>query len=161
MLHCSRRSTPIQHIRRKGSPGLRATFVFVAALLVSLASRSSQAATCTWNPPSGNSFNTVANWSCGHVPVVTDDVVFNATKTTSCTLDTSPAVLSFSINSGYTGTFTQSAAQTLTISGAFTQGAGTFVGGNSAIQSGANFNLCWWGAPSTRPAAPSPTTPAA
>lgn len=85
------------------------------------------AATRTWDGGGAtNNWSEAANWSGDIAPTSTDDAVFDGTSTKNATVDTALTVNSVSVNSGYTGTITQSAA--LTVTNAFTQSSGTFQG---------------------------------
>ena len=73
-----------------------------------------------------------------------DNVVFDSGYSTgNCTINTNVNVQGISINSGYTGTITQSSGNTVTVgSDGYSQADGTFSGGNSAITiSESNFTL--------------------
>jgi len=87
-----------------------------------------EAATCTSNA-SGN-WNTAGTWSCGHVPLVTDDVVIAATHTVTMDLSSGATGLSLTIN----GTLAfGSNAYTLTIStGGVTINSGGNITGTAA-----------------------------
>jgi concanavalin A-like lectin/glucanase superfamily protein/putative pyrroloquinoline-quinone-binding quinoprotein len=109
---------------------------------VALRAAPAMAATCTWMPATANTFNgSTAFWSCGRVPTTGDAVIFNGTGIGNCTVGAGISATSISINSGYTGTVTQSAGAAITLSSGYTQAAGTFVGGNSTIQVGGAFGL--------------------
>ena len=85
------------------------------------------AATRTWDGGGAdNNWSTAANWSADTIPTSADEVVFDATATKNATVDTALTVNSVSINSGYSGTITQTAV--LTVNNTFTQSAGTFQG---------------------------------
>jgi hypothetical protein len=110
------------------------------AVCIWLAPAVAHALTCTWNRASAANFNaSTTYWSCGQIPISTDDVVFDGTGSGNCNITSSISVASISINSGYGGTVTQSSGVTITTSGNFTQGAGTFTGGNSTIDLGLDF----------------------
>jgi hypothetical protein len=120
-------------------------------LTVSLVFHPAYAATRTWDgggtdgtcgggAGDGNKWSCAANWSADTVPVSGDAVVFDATSTKDSTIDTSFAgtITSLNINAGYTGTVTM--ARSLTVSGAYTQAAGTFAQGTQTLTVGANFS---------------------
>jgi len=108
----------------------------------------SYAGSCTWNGGGAdNNWSTAGNWGAGctgtgGVPSASDSVTFDGTSTKNATIDSSfgGSVASLNINSGYTGTITQS--RTLTIaSGDYTQAAGTFTGGAFTMTITGNFNI--------------------
>jgi len=112
-------------------------FVISAFLLSSIVN----AVTRTWDGGgTTNDWSDCVNWSGDTCPTGADAVVFNSTSTKNATIDASftGTVLSMNINSGYTGIITQ--ARSLTITGAYTQGAGTFTGGSQAIDVTGNLN---------------------
>ncbi len=86
------------------------------------------AATKTWGGGgSTNNWTECANWVGGVCPNSGDDIVFNTTSTKDSTIDASATstVASISINTGYTGTLVQQ--RDMTITGSFSQAAGTFL----------------------------------
>ena len=92
--------------------------------------------TCTWQAGSPGNWGTSGNWSCGRVPNSSDTAVFNSTSVQNATINVAVNTRSISINTGYTGTITQSGTNTITLSGnntGFVQQAGTFVGGSGNI----------------------------
>ncbi|MEM9279421.1 MAG: hypothetical protein AAGA76_12670, partial [Pseudomonadota bacterium] len=94
-------------------------------------------ATITWT--NGNLtgiWNDAGNWSAG-IPGSGDIARFNGTSSADCLIDISVNVSGISITSGYSGTVTQGAGNSITIaSGNYVQAGGRFSGGNSSI----NFN---------------------
>lgn len=74
---------------------------------------------------STGTWNTVARWSCGHVPVAADDVIIAAGHTV--TLNTSPVtILSLTVNGTLNMNATAFTSRTMTVSGAVTiNSAGT------------------------------------
>src|SRR3990167_8167985 len=81
--------------------------------------------TRTWSAAGASSWSVDASWSGGVKPAATDDVVFDATSTQTCSVDEATSALtSFSVNSGYPGTITVNFVQTATW-GATTIAAGT------------------------------------
>jgi hypothetical protein len=74
------------------------------------------AATRTWDGGGGadTNWNTAANWTGPNiVPIAGDAAVFDATSTNNCTMNVAvPALLSLSVNAGYTGTITVTVDQT-------------------------------------------------
>src|SRR5436190_11079065 len=103
----------------------------------------------TWNGlGADNNFSTPGNWVGGVVPGSSDDVVFDGTSSKPCLFDISPInLLSISINSGYGGTI-NGGSSLVTLTGDFTQGAGTFlsttdsliIDGGDMIVTGGTFN---------------------
>ena len=108
------------------------------------------AAVRTWDGGGAtNNWSEAANWSSNLVPTAADSAVFNATSTKNAVIDTNVSVVGIAMNSGFTGTLTQSAANTITITGAgdFIVSSGTFIGGTGTISvadqmrvSGGTFN---------------------
>ena len=96
--------------------------------------------TNTWSALANSTWNVDANWSGGHVPTSSEDVVFDITSTKNCTVDVSPSINSLTIAAAFTGTFDMS-GQTMTIAanmsdhgatGVHTYGNGFTFNGNSA-----------------------------
>jgi hypothetical protein len=87
-------------------------------------------------------WSTATNWIGGSVPGTSDTAVFNSSATTNSSINTTASVAGLDIQSGYTGTVTQSAS--LLISGNLTVSAGTLavgtqtlaVSGNSTVTGG-------------------------
>lgn len=64
-----------------------------------------QAATRTWDNGGGDGkWSTAANWSDDTRPTNADDVVFDATSTANCTVDSNAAWATLTTTTGYTGT---------------------------------------------------------
>jgi hypothetical protein len=80
-----------------------------------------------WLPTSGSNANTAANWSLGHVPQTSEDIHFNSGSTAACTWDVTTSVGGVTVESGYTGTVTQSASFTNT---GYSQAGGTWIEGS-------------------------------
>lgn len=79
----------------------RRTALLLLAASLSVAGADALGATCTSNVATGN-WNTPGTWSCGHVPLDTDDVVIQDGHT--ITLNTTTNVLaSLTLNAGTTG----------------------------------------------------------
>ncbi|MBI5466014.1 MAG: filamentous hemagglutinin N-terminal domain-containing protein, partial [Candidatus Kerfeldbacteria bacterium] len=98
-------------------------------------------ANITWNGGTG-AWATNANWVGGTAPGTGDVAVFDSTSTVNCSIGANVSVAGISINSGYTGTITQTSTYTITIgSSGFSQAAGTFTGGSGAITDSGNFTL--------------------
>ncbi len=92
----------------------------------------------------GANVNDTANWasadpaSCtgggASVPSGSDIAIFDPDCDNGATIDLNWSVAGININSGYTGTVTQSTTRTLTVgSSNYTQAGGTFAGGDSTI----------------------------
>jgi len=66
----------------------------------------------TWTNGNGtNVWNDALNWSLGHVPLATEDVIFDGTDVGNCTIDTYPNnVVSIAVDVLYTGQITQTCA---------------------------------------------------
>jgi hypothetical protein len=128
----------------------RSTIVLsVLVIGLSFSTQKSYAANVTWdgggsdgacggNAGDGNKWSCGANWSTNAIPASGDVAIFDGTSTKDATIDTSITITSISINAGYSGTITQGASSTITLSSnsassAFTQAAGTFTGSSSAI----------------------------
>jgi len=101
--------------------------VLLSCIIVLFCSASSFAATKTWrhDPFSDYRWKTDANWDLGSAPTANDDVIFDSSDTTVCTIEGAAAVArSVSIRASYTGTVEQKAS--LTVSATFEQLGGTF-----------------------------------
>ncbi len=109
---------------------------FLLPAVILLLPRVSEAAVRTWTGGGlTNNWSEPANWTV--LPGAGDVATFNATSVKPATIDGNISVAGIAINAGYTGTITQAAGVTVTVGASnFVQAAGTFVGGNSAI----NFN---------------------
>ena len=131
----------------------RAITVGLLALIASLSPRPSSAITCTWKSTGGtggNVFSQSDKWTLSGTggnaacpPGSNDTAVFN-TGSVACTNAATVSVSSFQMNSGYSGTFTQGQFS-MTTSGNFNVGAGTFAGTGGAsgvkVVVGGDFNL--------------------
>ncbi|MEK6192153.1 MAG: hypothetical protein AABM41_07500, partial [Chloroflexota bacterium] len=98
----------------------------------------------TWDNGSGDGLWTnPVNWSGNVAPGAADRAVFDPlVSVTSATITANVSVQGVLIMAGYTGTITQGAGTTLTVgAAAFTQAAGTFLGGNAAITVNNAFTL--------------------
>lgn len=94
-----------------------------------------------WTGAVSSAWATGGNWIGGAAPGVSDTVYFNDHCSTNCnpTIAANISVGGIRMNSSYTGTITQPAGFTITTGTAgWTQRAGTFTGGNSAITIGGN-----------------------
>ena len=97
------------------------SIVLVGLVTVSLfyVTRPAYAATCTSN--ASGDWGTTGTWSCGHVPISTDDVVIAAGHTVSYDGGTS-TILSLTTNSTGVFSFNDNASDSLTVSGTVTNG---------------------------------------
>lgn len=90
-----------------------------------------------WTGGGGNAnWNTAGNWQGGVAPGSGNIAVFNSTCVSNCspTINASINVSGVRVDSGYSGTITQGAGNSITIgSGNWIQLAGNFAGGNSNI----------------------------
>ncbi len=104
-------------------------------------------ATCTWTNTSKNGlWASSTNWSCSAVPTSVDDVIFNNTTSTACTLDVSASgvtVKSLLLDTGFTGSLTikrtdSSGIGSFTATGDITVTSGNIIlqGNSSAIGDG-------------------------
>lgn len=81
-------------------------------------------------------WSTAANWSGGAAPGSGNQAIFSSTCVSNCspTISASMSIGGVRMLSGFTGTITQAASQTMTVNSAgWYQEAGTFVGSASAI----------------------------
>lgn len=95
-------------------------------------------ATCGGAVGDGNKWSCGSNWSTLSVPAAADTAIFDSTSTKAATIDSNISITAININTGYSGTITQNSGVTITLSStsasaAFSQAAGTFVGGDSSI----------------------------
>lgn len=80
--------------------------------------------TNTFNNASGNNWNTIANWSLGHVPLAAEDVVIPDNE--SVTVNTAAVCATLTMGAGGNDvTVSISNGQSLTVTGAVTMNAGT------------------------------------
>ncbi len=82
--------------------------------------------TVYWLADIAGNWNTAGNWNPG-VPGASDAVVFNSSHVGSCNIDTPASVASVDIQTGYSGTITINAGQSLTTSGTLTLASATAV----------------------------------
>ncbi len=98
-----------------------------------------------WSGAGGNSnWDNAANWSGGIVPGVNDLAEFSSASgvNSDVTLNVNVDVKGLRMNTGYTGTITQSAGVTIVIGDrGWFQNAGTFLGSNAAITLNGNMTL--------------------
>src|SRR5437763_14725541 len=95
---------------------LLAATMAVGALTLLYFSRGVSAANVTWDGGGAtNNWSDAANWSGDTVPGSIDIVIFDGPSTKDATIDVSVNVRGMQINSGYTGTITQSGSSTITV----------------------------------------------
>lgn len=87
-------------------------------------------------------WTTAGNWSGGAAPGSGNLAVFNGTCVTNCSpvINANISVAGIRMATGYTGTITQSPGITILLNSHWVQQAGTFVGGNSSIQTYQNYS---------------------
>jgi hypothetical protein len=107
-------------------------------MLLLLAPSFAQAANRYWIGVGGN-WSSTANWATNSagttgasVPVAADVAIFDASSG-DCTINANASVSGIQLLAGYTGTVTQGAANTVTVSGNYVQEAGTFIGGSNTF----------------------------
>ena len=96
-----------------------------------------------WVGSAGGNTSVAANWATaagactgagdGAVPTSIDTATFTSNCVNNATINATFSVATVTINSGYTGTITQSSGITITIATDWTQAGGTFTGGNSSF----------------------------
>src|SRR5438270_615654 len=123
-------------------------WLFMSLLVVNFSaaiyfSRVVSAANVTWDGGGGtNNWSEPANWSGDVVPGSADTAFFDGTSTKDATIDVNINVRGIRINSGYTGTITQSSSSTITVGAdGLSQSSGTFSGGSSDIDLANEFDL--------------------
>lgn len=117
--------------------GIVSVSAFAAAIL--LRAPFAHAAVVTWDGGGADTnWNTCANWTLDTCPGSSDIATFDGTSTKNVTINTGITVGGIDINTGYTGIITQMNTFTVNLgtTGAWTQDAGTFTGGDSAIDLG-------------------------
>ena len=103
---------------------------FCVCALLSGWATNAVAATC--NSTGGGTWNTIARWSCGHVPLANDDVfVLNGH---TVTIDTGAVAQNVTVNTGGILRFATAAARSLAVGNAGAQG-------NVTIQAGATLDV--------------------
>ncbi len=98
----------------------------------------------TWDGGGGadTNWNTATNWSGDAVPGTSDIATFDATSTNNVTINVNISVAGIDINTGYTGTITQSSGITVTVgTSKYDQADGTFTGSAAAITLNGTFTL--------------------
>ncbi len=88
------------------------------------------------NTDNNNSYNDANNWSLGHVPTSSDTAVFDTTSTADCNINVDVSVAALQLNSGYSGTVTQTSTYIVTSAGAVAISAGKLTLINSNTLSG-------------------------
>lgn len=102
-----------------------------------------RAATCTWQATvAGQNFNgAVGNWSCGHTPLSTDDVIFDGLSSSQgCGFTSTITVLSVGFQNNYSQAVTGSASG-LSVTNGWTMPSGIFVGGAGTISIGGTLSV--------------------
>jgi hypothetical protein len=99
--------------------------------------------TRTWDGGgSTNNWTECANWSSDTCPTASDVATFDGTSTKDATINGNISVAGIAINSGYTGTITQSGANTITVgTSGWTQADGNFQGGSGSIAVSGSYSL--------------------
>ena len=101
-------------------------------LLMSLLVCGNEALAATCNTTGGGTWNAVARWSCGHVPLANDDVFVLAGHTV--TIDIAAVAQNVTVNTGGILRFATAAARSLAVGNAGAQG-------NVTIQAGATLDV--------------------
>lgn len=133
-------------------PGIRQLLLTVAALCFASVPFTAHAATITWNgggtdatcggTGTANNWSCAANWAGGVAPGTTDTASFDGTSTKNATISADITVGGITIVSAYTGTILQTSGVKVTIGATgFTQGGGTFTGGNDTVSTTGPFTL--------------------
>ena len=108
-------------------PSVRGLLLFVFLLVCG-----TEAVAATCNSTGGGTWNAIARWSCGRVPLASDDVfVFNGH---TVTIDTAAVAQSVTVNTGGILRFSTVAARSLAVGNAGAQG-------NVTIQTGATLDV--------------------
>src|SRR6185503_18292464 len=85
---------------------------------------------------------TTANWQGGVVPGAGNTAIFDDNSSKNAAINTNASVAGLQINTGYKGTVTQGAANTLTVGASnYSQADGTFTGSAAAIAMNGTFTL--------------------
>ena len=113
--------------------------VFITLMTLLLLPPSSLLAANRYWIGSGGNWNSTANWATNSagtsgaaIPGTSDIAIFDASSG-DCTINATASVSGIQLLAGYTGTVTQGAAYTVTVSGDYVQGAGTFIGGTNTF----------------------------
>ena len=121
-----RLSNPFLANKASGSAACR----FWLFIFLSVCATEALAATC--NSTGGGTWNAIARWSCGHVPLANDDVfVLNGH---TVTIDTAAVAQNVTVNTGGILRFATAAARSLAVGNAGAQG-------NATIQAGATLDV--------------------
>ena len=117
--------------------------VAITLLFILAIAKGSWGQTNTWDGSSNANWNTGANWSLNHVPLVAEDVVIPNGITVTITINTIAVCNSFTMNGGATAnTVTISAGNSLAVTNAITIGAGTGNGDNKILAVGSGTLSC-------------------
>lgn len=93
-----------------------------------------KAATRTWDGGGANNlWNNPLNWSADTLPVAGDTVIFDGTSSKNADINVAVTVAIVQVNAGYGGTITQLPGVNFTVTSSYTQSAGSFVGGTTAV----------------------------
>jgi hypothetical protein len=100
-------------------------------------------AQCTWTGAVNNNWSNAGNWSCGHMPTATDDVVINSTNTT-VTLDV-PTISIASLTMNQSGSIGNGVFLNgncdIMITGALNMGGFVVIEGTGAVTVGGLFKI--------------------
>ncbi len=89
-----------------------------------------------------NNWSCAANWSGDTAPTASDIATFDGTSTKNATINANISVAGIDINTGYTGTITQSGSYTVTVGTShYNQADGIFAGGSGTIDINGTFTL--------------------
>ncbi len=120
------KSKPI-HPNNLKSQIMKKLFRYIAVLSLLLTTAEVFSVTNTWNGSSGTAWTTAANWSLGHVPLPTEDVVIPSTPANQPVLNGATGICdNLTVNSG----------ATLTINAGSTTNAQLTVGGTATFNGG-------------------------
>jgi len=98
------------------------------------------AAAVVWAAPADGNWSVASNWSPARVPGLTDQVFFNNTSTSNCTMNIATTVASVVIQSSFTpGSLTVLSTATLNTTGDFSQAGGFFSLQSSVMGVGGNW----------------------
>lgn len=113
--------------------------LFVSALLLSFLT--TYASDIVWTGGTSTSWHTSTNWQGGVAPNSNDTAVFNGTSIVNSIITSNISVGGIRIETGYTGTITQSGATVTVGTFGFIQSSGTFVGDSSVITINGYFTI--------------------
>jgi hypothetical protein len=132
MNHFSKLSTRLLPVRL-----LHGAFAIVVVILMTAMATTAWAQN-TWQGGPSGSWSTVANWSAGHVPISTDQVVFNTSAVVTLDFATPLTIGQLLITSNSYVVFTQTAVHTLNI-GSGIAGTDFQINAGSTLVDSANF----------------------